>query len=318
MAVVGRPDGGAPRKATTSVRAVRIGGEGRAVAGRASEGLVGEGRAGEGRAGEGLAGVVGRAGQRQRFETVVTEEPLQIMAGGPGQESVPVAVTMRTPGNDFELAVGFLWGEGILRQPAHVRQVKYCEVPPDEPQRYNVVTVRTSFPVSVVARPFTTSAACGICGAATLDEVERACEPLAGDDGVRVCAETLVGLPDTLRAAQRVFSATGGLHAAGLFNGDGALVVIREDIGRHNAVDKAVGWAVLGGRVPLCDSVLVVSGRVSFEIVQKAAMAGVPVIAAVSAPSSLAIEAAQRLGVTLAAFVRDGAANLYSHPNRVQ
>ena len=251
----------------------------------------------------------------RRPDAVVTEEPLQILAGGPGQESQPVTITMRTPGHDFELAVGFLWSEGVLSSPDDVYEVRYCEVPPDEPQLYNVVSVRARRPLEVAPRTTVTTAACGICGITSLEALKKVCAPLAA--GPTIGAELLLSLPDRLRQAQRAFDTTGGLHAAGLFTADGTLVNAREDVGRHNAVDKVVGRAVLDGRVPLSEHVLCVSGRASFEIIQKAAAAGIAVIVAVSAPSSLAVQAAQALGMTLVGFVREGSGNIYAHADRV-
>ncbi len=252
-----------------------------------------------------------------RPDRVVTEEPLAIRLAGPGAEPADLSVTMRTPGHDFELAVGFCWSEGLVTDADAVRSVRYCGLVEGTDQQYNVVTVGLAHHVDLRARPFTTTASCGVCGTESLELLARAVDPLPADRGARLPASTLVELPDRLRAAQRVFDSTGGLHAAGLFDADGTLRVLREDVGRHNAVDKVVGWAVLERALPLHDSVLVVSGRTSYEIVQKAALAGIPVLAAVSAPSSLAVEAADRVGMTLAGFVRNGTANLYTHPGRV-
>lgn len=226
-----------------------------------------------------------------------------------------MTITMRTPGHDFELAVGFLWSEGVLITPEDVYEVRYCEVPPDEPQRYNVVSVRARRPLAIAPRSTVTTAACGICGTTSLEALQNLCAPLTG--GPTVDAGLLLSLPDRLRLAQRAFDTTGGLHAAGLFGADGTLVWAREDVGRHNAVDKVVGRAVLDGRVPLAEHVLCVSGRASFEIVQKAAAAGIALIVAVSAPSSLAVQAAQAMGMTLVGFVRDGSGNIYAGADRV-
>ena len=241
---------------------------------------------------------------------------MEIRAAGPAQAPEPVAVTMRTPGHDFELAVGFLFTEGIVG-PGGVAAVKYCELPDDEEQRFNVVTVELTHPYDGPARQrsFGLTSSCGICGVATLDEVERHCAPVAA--GRVIPASLLSELPDLLRGSQTLFDQTGGLHGAGLFAADGSLCCSREDVGRHNAVDKIVGHALLSGALPLSGRILLVSGRVSFEIVQKAALAGVGVIAAVSAPSSLAVEAADRFGITVAGFVRNGSYNIYSHPERV-
>jgi FdhD protein len=258
---------------------------------------------------------VRRGSRRERPDTLATEEPLEIRAGGPDQEAVPVAVTMRTPGHDFELAAGFLFTEGLIR-PQDVASVAYCELP-DREQRYNVVTVRLRRRFDASGRrDFAITSACGICGKWSLEEVEVRCPPLA--DGPDVRPETIASLPARLRDGQRVFERTGGLHATGLFTAEGDLLRLREDVGRHNAVDKVVGASVLGGELPLRDRILQVSGRLSFEIVQKAAVAGAAVVAAVSAPSSLAVQAADHLGMTLIGFVRDGGFNVYAHPERIR
>lgn len=255
-------------------------------------------------------------GAVERPDTLVTEEPMEIRVGWPGHVPEPVAVTMRTPGHDFELAVGFLLAEGVVAQPATVASARYCVGVADE-QRYNVVSVDLRSPARLDAtRSVVVGSSCGICGTATLDQLERRCTvaPACGP----VAESVLVALPDALRTAQPVFEQTGGLHAAGLFDTSGRPVAVREDIGRHNVVDKLVGWAALGGSLPLDDHVLMVSGRLSFEIIQKAGVAGIGLVAAVSAPSNLAVRTAERLGITLAAFVRGGRANLYSHPRRVR
>jgi FdhD protein len=241
---------------------------------------------------------------------------MEIRAGGPGQEARAVAVTMRTPGGDYELAVGFLFTEGLIA-PGDVQRVAYCDDLGDEEQRYNVVTVTLgrAFDHDLLRRNFYSTSSCGICGKAALEDVEVRCAPVAAGTEVRV--SVLVSLPDALRAKQRVFDRTGGLHAAGLFTPAGGLITLREDVGRHNAVDKVIGEQLLAGNVPLGDHVLQVSGRASFEIVQKAAVAGIPVVSAVSAPSSLAVDAAERFGLTLVGFVRDGRCNVYAHPERV-
>ena len=251
-----------------------------------------------------------------RTDTVVAEEPLEIRVQTPEGDAHQVAVTMRTPGGDFELAVGFLFTEGLIA-PDDVRRVAYCDNLPGEEQRYNVVSVTLERPFDAerLRRNFYATSSCGVCGKAALDDIEVRCAPVS--DGTEVTIDVIRSLPDRLREAQRIFDRTGGLHAAGLFLPDGTLVTAREDVGRHNAVDKVVGEMVLGGRVPLADHALQVSGRLSFEIVQKAAVAGIPVVSAVSAPSSLAIEAAERFGMTLVGFVRDDRLNVYSHPERV-
>ena len=250
-------------------------------------------------------------------DTLAAEEPMEIRLGGTGAAPEPVGVTMRTPGHDFELAVGFLVSEGLVQPDDTIGSVRYCEDVDDTEQRFNVVTVRVPRQVDAGARRRTStiSAACGICGTATLDDLVRRCRPPA--PGPVVPASVLLSLPAALRGHQRVFERTGGLHAAGLFRADGEVTAVREDVGRHNAVDKLIGAAALAGGLPLSDQLLVVSGRVSFEIVQKAAVAGVAVVVAVSAPTSLAADSADRLGTTLVGFVRDGRANVYTHPSRV-
>ena len=241
---------------------------------------------------------------------------MEIRAAGIGRDAVPVAVTMRTPGGDFELAVGFLFTEGLLGGRDDVRRVSYCEDLSADEQHYNVVTVSMTRAFDLGAtRRFAISSSCGICGKSSLDQIEVRCEPLA--PGPLVKAEVIAGLPRALREAQPVFDRTGGLHAAGLFAPDATLLSLREDVGRHNAVDKVVGEAVLAGDLPLAERLLQVSGRVSFEIVQKAARAGIPIVSAVSAPSSLAVEAAQHLGMTLVGFARDGRFNIYANPERI-
>jgi FdhD protein len=249
-------------------------------------------------------------------DRLVTEEPLEIRAGGPGQDAEPVTVTMRTPGHDFELAAGFLLSEGVIAGQDDVRRIKYCELPDGAEQNYNVVTVRLARATRIIPRRTTTTASCGICGTAQLDELQARC-PVVPPSPRMLPREVLLGLPDALRAHQALFDQTGGLHAAGLFDFAGALIAAREDVGRHNALDKLIGHALLDGQLPLTDRVIVVSGRVSFELVQKAAVAGAPILAAVSAPSSLAESTAERLGVCVAGFVRPPNANLYSHPERI-
>ncbi len=250
---------------------------------------------------------------RHRTDALAGEEPLEIRAAGPGQEPVRVAVTMRTPGDDFELVAGFLITEGLV-EPDAIGAVAYCEDP--DVQRYNVVTVRTRTPfdLGTSERHFFATSSCGICGKAALEAIAVRCAPL--EPGPVVSADTLLAMPDALRQRQRVFDRTGGLHAAGLFDSAGELRLLREDVGRHNAVDKIVGAMTLapgpGGQV------LLVSGRLSFEIVQKAAVARIPIICAISAPSSLAVEAADGLGLTAIGFLRPGGLNIYTHPERVQ
>jgi FdhD protein len=255
-----------------------------------------------------------------RPDHLATEEPLEIRIAAGGRPQT-VALTMRTPGADFELAVGFLFAEGVIAGGADVRRITYCtDADVDGEQRFNIVNVELAGAapdLRSLERHFFTTSACGVCGKASLDALElRGCAPLAG--GPDVTADELYRLPERLRRAQGVFDATGGLHAAGLFTAGGELVAAREDVGRHNALDKLVGWAVLQGRVPLHDHVLLVSGRTSYEILQKAIVAGLPVVCGISAPSSLAVDLAERFGVTLVGFLRDRRANVYAHPDRVR
>lgn len=252
----------------------------------------------------------------ERPDRLVTEEPMEIRVHVPGGDPEPLAVTMRTPGSDFELAVGFCVTEGVVHSPDDVASVAYCVE--RGMQHYNIVTVRlrAAPPDGVPHRAFVANASCGLCGKTALDDVELRCPPIAG--GPTVAASTVLTLPERLREAQRVFDSTGGLHGAALFHTDGTLDMLREDVGRHNAVDKVVGRAALDRRLPLASSVLVVSGRVSFEIVQKAAMAGIPIVCAVSAPSSLAVDAARRVGQTVVGFLRAGRFNVYTGPERVE
>ena len=270
-----------------------------------------------------------REGRSLRWpETVVGEEPLEIRIAPGGAPAEQVAVTMRTPGHDFELAVGFLVAEGVLA-PSQVRAVRYC-VDAGE-QQHNVVTVDCAGEVpGDRARRFTVSASCGVCGSAAVEELATRCIPLP--PGPQMPASVLLALPEVLRSSQPVFDATGGVHAAGLFDRAGRCLAVREDVGRHNAVDKLLGWRVLASRAGAVDAgagaggepcggavpaALVVSGRVSFEIVQKAAVGRIPIIVAVSAPSSLAVDTARRLHLTLVAFARGARANVYSAPERV-
>lgn len=254
----------------------------------------------------------------RRPDLVAGEEPMAIRVAGPGQVPLDVAVTMRTPGHDAELAVGFLVSEGLLTTAdlpgvaAEVGDPGAIAMPENE----LIVRIGRPFdPAAVPARAFVASASCGICGKASLDDVALRCDALP--PGPRVAAAIIAALPDRLRAGQAVFDRTGGLHASGLFDAAGTLLAIREDVGRHNALDKLIGAAARAGELPLHDRLLAVSGRVSFEIVQKAAVAGIPIVAAVSAPTDLAVEAAERVGMTLVGFVRGGGFNVYSGEERI-
>ena len=264
--------------------------------------------------------VYGPGPSSERNDKLATEEPLEIRAivGG---ESTTLAVTMRTPGADFELAVGFLFAEGVLRSKTDVRKISYCgdrNLP--EEQLYNIVIVELDPglrpDLRSLDRNFFTSSACGVCGKASLEALSlKGVQPVAA--GARVEADTIRALPDRLRSSQGLFESTGGLHAAGLFTRDGTLVKVREDVGRHNAVDKLIGWALLEGRAPLDDHIVMVSGRSSYEIVQKCLVARVAVVCSVSAPSSLAVDVAREFGITLVGFLRDDRFNVYAGAERI-
>jgi FdhD protein len=252
---------------------------------------------------------------RRRPDDLAAEEPLEIRV-----RKAPLAVTMRTPGQDIDLAMGFLLTEGVISSSGDVVTAQLC-AGTDTPNTYNVVDVVLGAdvppPVTDPSRNFYTTSSCGVCGKASIDAVRTRSQFDIGPDGVSVTAQTLASLPDKLRAAQRTFDRTGGLHAAGLFTADGDLLVLREDVGRHNAVDKVIGWALREGRLPLTGHVLLVSGRASFELTQKAWMAGIPLLAAVSAPSTLAAELADEAGMTLVGFLRGPSMNVYTGAHRV-
>jgi FdhD protein len=250
----------------------------------------------------------------RRSDRLATEEPMEIRVEEPGAEQRSVAVTMRTPGHDFELAVGFLLTEGLIFGRDDVRSVRYCAVPREE-QHYNVVSVSVARALEFEQRSFYATSSCGVCGKASLDAIDVQCAPIA--DGPVIARAVVTTLPEALRGAQAVFERTGGLHAAGLFDPQGTLIASREDVGRHNAVDKLVGSQLLEGRLPLSHSILMVSGRASFEIIQKAATAGIPIVCAVSAPSSLAVDAARRFGLTLVGFLRGERFNIYTRAERI-
>jgi FdhD protein len=260
----------------------------------------------------------GRA--RLRPDRLAAEEPMEIRLLT-NDSARPVAVTMRTPGADFELTAGFLFGEGVIGTAADVRGMSYCTDPGiDGEQRFNIVNVALAggAPDTVrLERHFLTTSACGVCGAASLDALQIRTQPLP-DGGPSVTPGVLAALPERLREAQGVFAATGGLHAAGLFDPAGTLLALREDVGRHNALDKLVGWALLQGLVPLDDHVVLVSGRAGYEILQKCLMAGVRVVCSVSAPSSLAVAIASRFNMTLVGFLRGERFNVYAGADRVQ
>ena len=258
-----------------------------------------------------------------RQDVVAVEEPLEIrirFADGNGWQTRSVSVTMRTPGDDFELAAGFLFAEGLVSDRRDIQDISYCSG--DEQQEYNLLEVRltpsASFDAGLLNRNFYMTSSCGVCGKASLEAIEvQGCAPIA-DGAMSVRADVLTGLPDALRVAQPVFEKTGGIHASGLFDVEGRLLALREDVGRHNALDKLIGREFLGGRLPLADRIVLVSGRTSFELLQKATMAGVPVVAAVGAPSSLAVELARRFNVTLVGFTRASGFNVYAGRARVR
>jgi FdhD protein len=253
-----------------------------------------------------------------RPDTLVVEEPLEIRVNG-----APLTVTMRTPGSDVELAQGFLLTEGIVTSRDDIATVRYCQGATDDGvNTYNVldVTLAPGVPTPDVdlTRNFYATSSCGVCGKASLEAVRLISRHSPGDDPTTIAGEVLSALPAKLRKAQKVFASTGGLHGAALFGADGAELVVREDIGRHNAVDKVIGWALENRRIPLSGTVLLVSGRASFELTQKAVMAGIPILAAVSAPSSLAVDLAAQAGLTLVAFLRGTSMNVYTRPDRVR
>ena len=257
---------------------------------------------------------------RRRRDAVAVEEPLEIRVMTAAGQEHQVAVTMRTPGNDFDLSAGFLFSEGLVAHRSEVTDLRYCvDV---ETQEYNVVTVHlaatASFDPADLARNFYTTSSCGVCGKASLEAIQiRGCAPLAAD-GPPVARQTIRSLPEALRRRQPVFERTGGLHAAGLFDHSGELHLLREDVGRHNALDKVIGERFLGGALPLADTVLAVSGRASFEIMQKALAAGIPIVVAVGAPSSLAVEVAREFGMTLVGFAKATGYNIYAGRHRIR
>ena len=263
---------------------------------------------------DGLAG-----GAVARADLLATEEPLGIRVDGSA-----LTVTMHTPGDDVELAAGFLAGEAVVRSPDDIAEIRLCDGTPcghgDHEGMGNIADVLLAPGVEVgsgARRNFMTTSACGICGKASIQDICVLPHAALAGDPTRFTPAVLAMLPGRLRDAQRVFSSTGGLHAAGLFTAEGELIAVREDVGRHNAVDKVVGWALLGGRLPLTGCILLVSGRASFELVQKAVLAGIPLLAAVSAPSSLAVELAEEAGLTLVGFLRGPSMNVYTGTQRL-
>ncbi len=265
--------------------------------------------------------VVQEDDERTLSDYLATEEPLEIRLVTGGQTH-KLAITMRTPGADFELAAGFLYGEGVIGGRDHISRITYCTDPDIDPeQHFNIVNVelgsRAAPDLRSLERHFYTTSACGVCGKASLEALElRGCPAVSG--GPKVAPRVIYLLPDKLRAAQGVFESTGGLHAAGLFSSGGELLCLREDVGRHNAVDKVVGWALLNERLPLIDHILMVSGRSSFEIMQKCLVARIPIVCAVSAPSSLAVSLAREFNMTLIGFLREQRFNVYAGSERIR
>lgn len=259
---------------------------------------------------------VSAGGAEGRHDSLAVEEPLEIRVDGR-----PLTVTMRTPGTsfeyDFDLAVGFLVTEGLVPDAGAVAEISFCGNTDD----FNVLDVTLApgavLPELSVARNFYTASSCGVCGKASIDAVRVQSSWALDEDRAAAQPSLLLTFPDRLREEQALFESTGGVHAAGLFTHHGVLLALREDVGRHNAVDKVVGWAARADRLPLRETVLVVSGRASFELVQKAAVAGIPMLAAVSAPSTLAVELAEEVGMTLIGFLRGSTMNVYTHPDRV-
>jgi FdhD protein len=263
------------------------------------------------------------AGNVRRTDSIAVEEPLEIRLmrdglpeaddnGGTGRS---ISITMRTPGHDADLALGFLFGEGILREARDVFDVGFCG------PSGNIIRIRArpDLPLDLtrLARNFYTTSSCGVCGKASIEAVTANAGPRRVTSHLIVRESVLRGMPATLRASQAGFAQTGGMHAVGLFSADGGLIGSREDVGRHNAMDKLVGAALRDGQLPWNDRVILLSGRASFELLQKAMMAGAPVVAAIGAPSTLAVELAESAGITLVAFLRDAGCNVYCHPERV-
>lgn len=260
-----------------------------------------------------LATSAGERAQRDsRIDALAAEEPMEIRVNHD-----TIAVTMRTPGDDFDLAAGFLWSESLLRDPEHLHQIRVCN---QENATDNIVMVQLTAEAPPVfpSRNVLTTSACGLCGRESIEDVSQHSQFDTAADPLEVSATWLSTLPAQLLEAQRIFARTGGLHAAGLFHPTKGLLLVREDVGRHNAVDKIVGWAIRERLLPLAGTVLLVSGRASFELVQKASLAGIPFLAAVSAPSTLAVELAQERGITLVGFLREHTMNIYSGERRVK
>ncbi|MFN0279494.1 MAG: formate dehydrogenase accessory sulfurtransferase FdhD [Pyrinomonadaceae bacterium] len=270
----------------------------------------------------------------EKFQDVLAvEEPLEIRLGLPKNgrfEHRAISITMRTPGNDAELAAGFLFTEGIVRTSDQIKQIRHCGLKIgkqssilERSAALNSNTIRVDLNDGVhvdlksLERHFYTTSSCGVCGKSSIEALNTATQKIDNPDLPKIDASIIHSLPETLRASQDVFDQTGGLHASALFNTNGDLEIVREDVGRHNALDKVIGAKFIAGELPLSDKILLVSGRASFELVQKALMAGIPILAAVGAPSSLAVELAEEFGMTLVGFVRDERFNIYSGNQRI-
>jgi FdhD protein len=262
--------------------------------------------------------------QSVQLDLLSVEEPLEIRLGLPRQEGEKhkaISITMRTPGDDFELAAGFLFTEGIIKNPDQVSHIRHCGLPDNDKNIQNTVVVELKEHIDVdlkrLERNFYTTSSCGVCGKSSIDALRTGAAQI-NPSGFTISSKLIHELPDILRASQDVFERTGGLHASALFSSDGVVEIVREDVGRHNALDKVIGAKFLARETPLENKILLVSGRASFELVQKALMAGIPVLAAVGAPSSLAVELAAEFGMTLVGFVRDGRFNIYTGEERVK
>ena len=274
--------------------------------------------------------VVAGAATEDSPDVLAVEEPLEIRLGIPGSGHRAISITMRTPGDDGELAAGFLFTEGIVQQPEQIKQIRHCGLKigkgtgvVDRAAALNSNTIRVDLQEGVdidlrhLERHFYTTSSCGVCGKSSIEALHSTAKALADLENPKIKTDLVHTLPARLRASQDVFDQTGGLHASALFSSNGELEIVREDVGRHNALDKVIGAKFLAGELPLSEKILLVSGRASFELVQKALMAGIPILVAVGAPSSLAVELAEEFGMTLAGFVRDGSFNVYSCSTRI-
>ena len=267
---------------------------------------------------------VRKANGEEVDDTLAVEEPLEIRLSideNGKRVHRPISITMRTPGADDELAAGFLFTEGIVTSRKQITDIRHCGKPAPGRQLKNTILVELADGVDVelkrLERNFYTTSSCGVCGKSSIDALRTGAKKIGQSDQPNIGSETLIHLPELLRSSQNIFDSTGGLHASALFNTDGKLDLVREDVGRHNALDKVIGAKFRTGNVPLSNSILLVSGRASFELVQKALMAGIPILAAVGAPSSLAVELADEFGMTLVGFVRDGGFNVYTGGQRI-